>query len=428
MKKFLYLLIFFGLLSIVWAETPWKYGQCIKNSDTSSYVKATDTITNSGNYVLSDYLFDSSKSGQLVCESPLEDAYYRINYDSGYGQHTVIQSGDLDYGVPYTLPKDVFTRTGYTLGYWCDSLDCGTGRPYTTITGNCGSQGCEIYLYAQWSAISYDITYNLNGGNLSGEKRSYTVETDYTLPTPTRTGYTFDGWYTTSGLTGTAVTKIAKGSTGDKTFYAKWKQSIPNKGDIIKLTNTLDMNKNGVVDTFRVLEVNGTQAKVMSMENVGSSVYGGILISFGRQNSQGYKDSTLDKKMTAYYDSLPADIKSAIVPQTINQSMYKTAIPLTASKKLAQVTVGTRYVYALGVDDIIAYLGEGYTYNDLMKMFFNVDAPKVGNRFVWLRSVAYDYNLYAYIVSGQVGYACLLRANSYAEVHPAFVIDLSRLS
>ena len=74
------------------------------------------------------------------------------------------------------------------------------------------------------TATTYSITYNLNGGtNAAGAKTSYTIETaDYTLPTPTKTGYTFGGWYENSGLTGSAVTKIAKGSTGNKTYWAKW--------------------------------------------------------------------------------------------------------------------------------------------------------------------------------------------------------------
>mgnify|MGYP004648648895 CR=1 FL=1 len=82
----------------------------------------------------------------------------------------------------------------------------------------------NIRLQAVWDVSEYNITYNLNGGtNPAGAKTSYTIETaDYTLPTPTKTGYTFGGWYTNSGLTGNAVTQITKGSTGNKTFWAKW--------------------------------------------------------------------------------------------------------------------------------------------------------------------------------------------------------------
>ncbi|MDE7197920.1 MAG: InlB B-repeat-containing protein, partial [Lachnospiraceae bacterium] len=41
-------------------------------------------------------------------------------------------------------------------------------------------------------------------------------------PTPTRTGYTFGGWYKNSSLTGTAVKSIATTALGDQSFYAKW--------------------------------------------------------------------------------------------------------------------------------------------------------------------------------------------------------------
>ena len=46
-----------------------------------------------------------------------------------------------------------------------------------------------------------------------------------TLPTPTRSGYTFDGWYT-AATGGTKATSIPTGSTGNKVFYARWSTSI----------------------------------------------------------------------------------------------------------------------------------------------------------------------------------------------------------
>ena len=96
----------------------------------------------------------------------------------------------------------------------CQISSCRAG--YKSIAGD-GVEGlCSI--------ITYGITYNLNGGkNPSGTRTSYNVESStYTLPTPTKVGHTFGGWYTNSGLTGNAVTQITKGSTGNKTFYAKW--------------------------------------------------------------------------------------------------------------------------------------------------------------------------------------------------------------
>lgn len=47
---------------------------------------------------------------------------------------------------------------------------------------------------ASFTAITYNITYDANGGTLSTNKNSYTVESlDITLDVPTRTGYTFLG-------------------------------------------------------------------------------------------------------------------------------------------------------------------------------------------------------------------------------------------
>ncbi len=71
---------------------------------------------------------------------------------------------------------------------------------------------------------TYSITYNLNGGtNSTSNPSTYNVTTaDITLANPTKSGYTFGGWFTSSDFSGTAVTTIAKGSTGNKVFYAKW--------------------------------------------------------------------------------------------------------------------------------------------------------------------------------------------------------------
>ena len=51
---------------------------------------------------------------------------------------------------------------------------------------------------------------------------SYDVDSEITLPTPTST-LEFLGWYTNANFTGSPITKISKGSTGNLVLYAKWK-------------------------------------------------------------------------------------------------------------------------------------------------------------------------------------------------------------
>lgn len=76
-------------------------------------------------------------------------------------------------------------------------------------------------IYAHWG---YSVILHLDGGSLSKEFTSYLYSTtsSTTLPTPTKEGFTFDGWYESSDFSGSKVTSIASKSTGDKTFYAKW--------------------------------------------------------------------------------------------------------------------------------------------------------------------------------------------------------------
>lgn len=71
----------------------------------------------------------------------------------------------------------------------------------------------------------YNVTLNTNGGVLANESDNithYTQGTVVTLPTPTKVGYQFEGWYENKDFTGNKVTMITADSEGDKVYYAKW--------------------------------------------------------------------------------------------------------------------------------------------------------------------------------------------------------------
>lgn len=74
----------------------------------------------------------------------------------------------------------------------------------------------------------YTITLNnLEDAVVTDVPAKYTcVQETITLPTPQKLGYIFEGWYTKEDCSGTAVTQIAKGSMGNKTFYAKWNNDV----------------------------------------------------------------------------------------------------------------------------------------------------------------------------------------------------------
>ena len=85
----------------------------------------------------------------------------------------------------------------------------------------------NLTVYAQWKPNSYTVTFNGNEGNCSTANKKVTNGSKYgTLPTPTRTGYTFAGWFTakTGGSKITADTYVA--IAGNQTLYAQWKGNV----------------------------------------------------------------------------------------------------------------------------------------------------------------------------------------------------------
>lgn len=87
-----------------------------------------------------------------------------------------------------------YIRPGYTLKGWATSKN-GT-KVYdigATITPT-----SNLSLYAVWEAISYNISYNYNGGTAGSGSYVSSIAFDkaFTVPKPTKTGYTFKGWTT----------------------------------------------------------------------------------------------------------------------------------------------------------------------------------------------------------------------------------------
>ena len=78
-------------------------------------------------------------------------------------------------------------------------------------------------LYARWVPNKYNVNYVLNGGTNTGLNPStYTYGTGAVVYDPTKTGYTFAGWYDNADFFGTPITAISNTQAGDVTLYAKW--------------------------------------------------------------------------------------------------------------------------------------------------------------------------------------------------------------
>jgi uncharacterized repeat protein (TIGR02543 family) len=83
----------------------------------------------------------------------------------------------------------------------------------------------NIKLYPRWKPIQYTITFDVQGGSENFVNKKVAYSTKYgDLPTPTRPGYDFVGWYTRPN-DGLIVTKdtVFENYWSDRTLYAHWK-------------------------------------------------------------------------------------------------------------------------------------------------------------------------------------------------------------
>ena len=231
-----------------------------------------------------------------------------------------------------------------------------------------------------------------------------------------------------------------EGSVIEKPFVA------PDIGQII----TMDLGTTaaaGTNNTYRVLSINGTQAKVVAMYDYNTSTAfntSSITTTFSDGSTgQKYEDSNLDAVFTTFYNAMNDTAKAAIVPQNINQTIWGYNTGSSTDFDYAQeynwegtynyhqnkgsVSVGERYVFALDMTDLADYFdNKTATSNQLMQLFYNQDKPTTYT-YPWLRSANAGSSNYCWHVRSSSGnVSSSYYVYSYA-VRPAFVIDLSKV-
>jgi uncharacterized repeat protein (TIGR02543 family) len=113
------------------------------------------------------------------------------------------------------------TRTGYNFASW-NTLADGSGSAFTAST----IVSADITVYAQWTALSYTVSFDKNSGDTEAVPATKTVTSPATsidtLPSPpTRAGYNFVSWNTAPDGSGTVFTASTPVSA-DITVYAQW--------------------------------------------------------------------------------------------------------------------------------------------------------------------------------------------------------------
>ena len=169
----------------------------------------------------------------MGCRTPSSGSTYTVSYE-GNGNTSgtpPVDANQYSEGATVTLlGPGTLLRTGYAFSGWNTKAD-GTGTSYSQ--GKTFSMGnTDIKLYAKWSGNTYTVTFDSQSATTAANPASEMVTVPATmitaLPTPpTKTGYTFGGWWTQTNGGGTQFTTSTT-INADVTIYAKWILTPPS--------------------------------------------------------------------------------------------------------------------------------------------------------------------------------------------------------
>lgn len=141
---------------------------------------------------------------------------YTVNYDSHGG--TAVSSGTFRSGGSIATLPSAPTRTGYQFVGWFAAATGGSAL----ANGYTPNVTQAITLHAQWSANSYAVTYDSQGGS-AVSPGSFSTGGSLSLPSaPTKSGYNFLGWFAANSGGAALASPYSPGVAQAVTLYAHW--------------------------------------------------------------------------------------------------------------------------------------------------------------------------------------------------------------
>ena len=237
----------------------------------------------------------AAKNEKIILTAQWQPITYFIDYEWGEGvddeletqlnnTNTLPGSFVFDSGVMEIInPK----RPGYTFTGWIRNYVDGEGNPQQEALSHadgktmldCSAYAHDITLTATWQAKTFDVVFGdvdgiTNGGEYTNGIAGVVYDQPLTIPQgfiiPTKTGYTFAGYYAADGVTkyinadGTSnCNKWDIDSDSDTvTLYAKWEANPCN------ITVTIDGLPTDATVTIKVITADGTSKTVANGETI----------------------------------------------------------------------------------------------------------------------------------------------------------------
>ena len=274
-----------GASTYDYANHSYSYGSWVSDSETQHKRTKTCSACGDSGYEYADH---TDANGDGKCDDCGATVSLTIKWDAGTNGGTIDGKASITTtGKPNataTAPTSTPVKAGHAFKGWYTSAS--GGSLYNTVTITAAKT-----FYAQFTANSYTLTWDLGNGTTEETKQTYGEK--LTLPTePTRKNAEFLGWFTeANGGTQVDANTIYK-TDGDSTYYAHWE--ITEVFSVtVPVTLPLIIDENGKVHTGRAEIINGSTGEVVVSSVSISTKNGWQLVPFNTDMAHEKVDAKL---------------------------------------------------------------------------------------------------------------------------------------
>ena len=206
---------------------------------------------------------------------------YNVQFELNGGEPVDPIDGGNCYTNTIVLPSP--TRTGYDFLGWTNStLTAALTGEQTGAELQVQEDGETVVLYAKWKPKTFTVTFDPNGdgASVSPTSKQVTYDSIYgDLPTPTRTSYAFEGWFTGATEGEPIQSNTVVSITADQTLYARWVQlftvTFQNSTGSIIYKQYTDVVAGSRVEPPDISEVTAPEGQIFTGD-WSSSEYGNV--------------------------------------------------------------------------------------------------------------------------------------------------------